>query len=487
MADRLDAADAAFLQVEDAGAPQHTGTLAICHDPDGLLDYAELVARVRRHLTTAPRYRQVVRQVPGRLANPVWVDDRSFDVSYHVRRSALTRPGGDQQLRELVARIMSRPLDRGRPLWEMYLVEGLSDDRVAILSKSHHALVDGVRTVDIGQLVPDADPCVRDGPPPDHASRPPDTHGGDGWRTTAAPSSLGLVVDALVDVARRPGQAVEAVRLGVTDVRGTAGRIAGTAVGLASAVRAAARPGNGSPPRARTGAQRLFTTVDTSLADYRRVRSALDASINDVVLATVTGALRSWLQARGELVATDATVRAVVPVSVQDDTEPATGNGGLRPVGSPSGRTVSSYLVDLPVGEPSPTMRLHQVGYATRAHKDTGLAVAAGTLVRLSGFAPPTLHALGARVASTLTQRASHLVISNVPGSQSTLYVAGARMLRSYPVAPIPPGQVLSIGVTSYDGGVYYGLYADRDTMANVDVMEQCILDSLSELVEAAR
>lgn len=486
MAERLDAADAAFLHVEDSGGPQHVGTLAVCHDPTGRLDHSALLALVRHHLPTVPRYRQVVREVPARLANPVWVDDEGFDLGYHVRCSALPRPGTDDQLHELVARIMSRPLDRAHPLWELYFVEGMSDDRVAILSKSHHALVDGVTTVDIGQLVPDPRVPSRTGSGPGVDDRGALADGDvvDGWRPAAGPSPAALVLDALLDVARQPSQVVDAVRHGVSDVRTSAERLAQAAVSVATAARAAILPGPDSPLRSRTGAARLFSTVDTSLADYKAVRAALGGSINDVVLAAITGALRTWLQTRGEPVATGATVRAVVPVSVRDAPEGFEEGAALD---LRLGGSVSSYLVDLPVGEPSAVMRLHQVGYATQAHKDTGRAVGAGTLVQLSGFAPPTLHALGARVASTLARRGSHLVVTNVPGPQSPLFVAGALLLRSYPVAPLAPGQAVSIGITSYDGGVYYGLNADRDTMPDVAVLGQCITDSLDELVEATR
>lgn len=213
MAERLGAADAAFLHVEDSGAPQHVGTLAICHDPAGQLNHTALLTLVGRHLPTVPRYRQLVREVPARLANPVWVDDAGFDLGYHVRCSALPRPGTDDQLHELVARIMSRPLDRTRPLWEMYLVEGMSDNRVAILSKSHHALVDGATTVDIGQLV--LDPRVPSragsGPGVDDRGALADGDVVDGWRPATGPSQLALVLDALVDAARQPSQVVDAV------------------------------------------------------------------------------------------------------------------------------------------------------------------------------------------------------------------------------------------------------------------------------------
>ena len=195
-----------------------------------------------------------------------------------------------------------------------------------------------------------------------------------------------------------------------------------------------------------------------------------------MVLATIAGALRAWLLTRGESVSTATIVRAMVPVSVQDDDE--SGRVGNR---------VSSYLVDLPVGEPSPVMRLHQVSYRMKAHKETGQAVGAEALVGLAGFAPPTLHALGARAASSMSKRWFNLVVTNVPGPQQPLYAGGARMLASYPVVPLAKTQAVSIGLTSYDGQVFYGLNADRDAMPDVDVLAQCIVDAVAELVETVR
>ena len=364
---------------------------------------------------------------------------------------------------------MSRPLDRSRPLWEMYLVEGLEGDRFAILSKTHQALVDGVTTVDLGQLVLSRSSGVSTKAAPAESDR---------WRAAAAPSSTALVVGAIVDAARHPSHVVEHARRSIGDVRDVASKVLGAVGAMASTARTALRPVPGSPLNVRTGPQRLFATVDTSLDDYRKVRTSLGGSVNDVVLATIAGALRTWLQSRGEAVRTGSTIRAVVPVSVHDP-----GGDDTTPVGS----EVSSYLVDLPVGEPSAAMRLHQVGYATQAHKDSGRAVAADVLVSLRGFSPSTLHALGARVATTLTRRASHLVITNVPGPQEPLYVAGARLLKTYPVLPVARGQAVSIGLTSYDGGVHYGLNADRSAMPDVDLLAICITEALAELVEAAR
>jgi WS/DGAT/MGAT family acyltransferase len=458
--DRLSPMDVSFLYFEDRDTPMHVGSVAVFQAPSDGFDYDRLVSLIRDRIAFVPRYRQRVRPVPGRLANPVWVDDEEFDLGYHVRRSALPRPGTDQQLRELVARVMSRPLDRARPLWEMYLVEGMSDHRFAVLSKTHHAVVDGASAVDIGQLILDETPQPRDPP-------------ADSWLPAPEPGWIELVAGALAETARRPRSIVDTFRAGIADVEHTAAHALG---GVAAAVRTAFRPAPSLPLNGPIGAQRRFATADTALDDYRRIRAAHGGTVNDVVLATVAGGLRTWLLTRGEPVRAATTVRALVPVSVRRDEE----RGAL-------GNRISSYLVDLPVGEPDPVVRLQRVSYAMQAHKDSGQAVAAQTLVGLAGFAPPTLHALGARVASELSRRVFNLIVTNVPGPQVPLYAGGARLLAAYPVVPLAHGQAVAVGVTSYDGGLYYGVNADRDGMPDVDVLAQCLVDALGELSEAPR
>jgi diacylglycerol O-acyltransferase len=246
--------------------------------------------------------------------------------------------------------------------------------------------------------------------------------------------------------------------------------------GVLSSVATIARQAPDSPLNVRIGEQRRFAMARTDLDDYKRVRKTHGGTVNDVVLTTVAGALRCWLMTRGEAVTPTTTVRAMVPVSVR--TEGQDGQLGNR---------VSSYFVDLPVGESNPAMRLHQVSFAMRGHKESGQSVGADALVQLSGFAPPTLHSLGARVASGLSRRLFNLVVTNVPGPQFPLYAAGARMLEMYPVVPLSKGQAVSVGLTSYDGGVYYGLNADRDAMPDVDVLAGLIEESLAELVGTTR
>jgi WS/DGAT/MGAT family acyltransferase len=459
VADRLSPLDVSFLYLETPTTAMHAGGVAVFERPSEGFDYERLVELVGRRIALVPRYRQKVRTVPGHLANPVWVDDEDFDLTFHVRRSALPRPGGDAELRELVGRLQSRRLDRSRPLWEVYLVEGLSGDRFAIVTKTHHALVDGVAAVDIATVLLDLTPTPGQLP-------------ADDWTPVREPRRLALVAGAVSDLVQRPTQVLDAARGAAVDVRATAERVAGLAGGVLSSVRTVVRPAPSSPLNVPIREQRRFGSARTDLDDYRRVRQAHGGTVNDVVLATVAGALRSWLLTRGEPVGPATTIRAMVPVSVREE-----GTDG-RP-----GNRVSSYFVDLPVGEASAVMRLHQVSFAMRGHKDSGQSVGADALVQLSGFAPPTLHSLGARVASGFTRRLFNLVVTNVPGPQFPLYASGACMLEMYPVVPLAKGQAVSVGVTSYNGSVFYGLNADRDAMHDIDVLAGCLEESLAELV----
>jgi diacylglycerol O-acyltransferase / wax synthase len=463
MSDRLSPLDVSFLYIEETTTPMHIGGVAVFESPATGFDYERLVNLVRQRIVLVPRYRQKIRRVPAGLAKPVWVDDTSFDLSYHVRRSALPRPGTDEQLGELVGRLMSRRLDQKRPLWEVYLVEGLSGGRAAIVTKTHHAMVDGATAVDLTQVILDTSPDPRAVP-------------ADGWRPRPEPNVLELVLDAVADLVRRPSELADNAKVALLDARATLGKVAGTAGGLFAIARTAARPAPDNPLNAEIGEHRRFAMASTDLDDFKHIRKAHGGTVNDAVLTTISGALRSWLLTRGEPVTGKTVVRAMVPMSVrsaEDDDEFGTG-----------GNKVSSYLVDLPVGEPSPVIRLHQVSYAMRAHKEAGQSVGADALVHLGGFTPPTLHALGAKAASGLSRRLFNLVVTNVPGPQSPLYAAGARMLEVFPVVPLARGQAVAIGVTSYNGGVYFGLNADRDAMPDIRVLAGLIEESLAELME---
>lgn len=471
MSDRLSALDASFLYLEDYTTPMHVGGVALFRRPRSGFDYDGLLALIDRRLSLVPRYRQKVRQVPGRLARPVWVDDRDFDITYHVRRSGLPRPGTDEQLHELIARLMSRKLDHTRPLWEVYLVEGLSRSRLALITKTHQAMVDGVEAIDIGQVILNAS-----------ASRTP-TATDDLWMPRPEPSLTQLVGEAVAEAVQRPGEIVENVRAAAADATATARKMAGMLGGFASAVRVAAFPPPSGPLNATTSTQRRFAVAKARLDDFRAVRAMHGGTVNDVVLAVVSGALRAWLLSRGEAVTASTSLRAMVPLSIRGDEPPANGRytGGLE--AAALGNRVSAYLVDLPVGEANPLVRLHQVSHAMRAHSESGQSVAADTLVRLSGFAPPTLHALGARVANGFSNRLFNVVVTNVPGPQVPLYAGGAKMMEMYPVVPLARNQALAIGVTSYDGGMYFGLNGDRDAMSDVDVLAAMIGESVDEMI----
>jgi diacylglycerol O-acyltransferase len=447
--ERLRPGDVQLLDIESASTPMHLATVEVFDPPEEGFDYRRLVSLVGDRLAFVPRYRQRLATVPGHLARPVWVDDDDFDLTYHVRQSAVPRPGSMEQVQELVARIITRPLDRTRPLWEMYLIEGLSEGRFAILSKSHQTLVDGISTIDLGQVILDTDTVVRDRVPDEWAPRP-------------EPSPLTMLGSAAVERLRHPGDAITTV-----GSRALALNPLGSVIGKR-------RAAPESPLQTTLSQQRRFHTVRTSLDDYRKVRRFHGGTVNDVVLATVTGGLRSWLMTRAEPVQSSRQIRAMVPMSVLDkDLEPTS-----------LGSQVAGNLLNLPIGEASPVVRLHQVSYALKAHKDTGKAVSALQLIGVGGFAPTTFHALGARVAASSENRGFNLVVTNVPGPQFPLFASGARMLESYPVQPLLPGHALAIGVTSYDGGVHYGLTADRDAIPDVDVIGQCLTEALAELVD---
>jgi WS/DGAT/MGAT family acyltransferase len=455
--------------MEGSTTPMHVGSVMVFQPRERVFDYVSLVSLISKRISVAPRYRQWVREVPGRLANPVWVDDENFDVTYHVRRSALPRPGSDEQLEEFVARIQSRRLDRRRPLWEVYLIEGLDRGRFAIVTKAHQALVDGINAVDIGHVIVDSNS--------DGAGTVIDT-----WRPDREPSDVELIASALVDAVRRPSQIADNVRSVVTDAK-TIGAPVFSAVGafVSTVARTAVRPAPTSPLNAEIGEARRYVMVGTDLADYQGVHSRLaggdradEVTVNDVVLATISGALRSWLLTRGEVVIPATTVRAMVPISVYDKD----GAGRL-------GNSVRAAFVDLPVGEPGAYMRLHQIAFAMRQQTEGRHAVGADSLAGIAGFASPTLHLLGSRLGSAMSRRLFNVIITNVPGPQLPLYVGDSRMLSTFPVVPLARGQAVSIGLTSYDGGVYYGLNGDRDAMPDLDRLGQCLVDSLAELVEA--
>lgn len=469
MVTRLSAPDATFFHLENTATPMYVGSLSILRRPRNGLSYEALLATVERRLPQIPRYRQKVREVTLGLARPVWVDDPDFDITYHIRRSALPSPGSDTQLHDLVARLGSRPLDKSRPLWEMYLVEGLTKNRVAIYTKSHQALVNGMTALEIGHVIVD------------RTQKAPE-FGEDIWIPAREPSDRQLLLGAVGEWVTRPTAQLGAVRDAVTEVATNAGQLVEMGRRFADVARTVARgTAPNSPLNTRVSRNRRFTVASHELEDYRRMRARYECNINDILLAVVAGALRNWLLSRGEPVTPTTTVRAMAPMSVYPDAEIDSAGPGQAI------SEVAPFLVDLPVGEGNAVVRLSQISHATESHPTAASLVDARTIVTLSGFAPPTLHAMGIRVATTFSARQYNLLITNVPGAQKQMYVAGTKLLETYAVPPLLHNQTLSIGVTSYNGMLYFGINADRDAMSDVDVLPGLLRESLDELLGAGR
>jgi WS/DGAT/MGAT family acyltransferase len=460
MTDRLSATDAAFFYGDDAGTPMHVGGVVILDPDPGTFSYQHLVDLIGSRLSLLPRYRQRVRMVPGRLARPVWVDDE-FDLTYHVRRSALPKPGTAEQLDDLVGRLISRPLDRTRPLWEMYIVEGLAGGRIAVINKTHHVLVDRIGAIDVAAAILDV-------------ARRPRTLPDEPWLPTPPPSDVDLVIDAVADLASRPAEALELVRLARADLGSTVSKVADAGLELVQLVRRTVSSAPRSPLNGTMSAQRRFATHRVDLADIKTIRTAHGGSVNDVILAVITGALRTWLLARGEAVTSSTRLRALVPMSV------------TAPAATEDAEPVVSYLLDMPIAEPNPVMRLHQVSFAMGAHLDSGRHVGADSLLGLGRFAPPTLHALGARVAWQLSVRSYNVLVTNAPGPQVPLYAGGAPVVAMYPVAPLAKGQALAVACTSYHGNVFFGLTADRDAVPDVEQFAEHLGEAVAELLPPA-
>lgn len=445
---RLSPLDAMFLQQDSPTVPRQVASLAIL-EPGAQLDHDRLVRLINERIDLVPRYRQVPRFVPGGLGTPVWLDDENFDISLHVRRSALPRPGSREALHELVGRLIARRLDLDRALWELYLIEGFEGDRLALLFKAHQALVDGSHTVDLAQVLLEETAHERDIP---HAD----------WEPRPAPRAVGLVGSTLNHNVRHLGEALRVAEHNV-------GRVARRLPLVGS---------DGSAPRTvlstELGRHRRFTTLSADLDSFRRIRETHGGTVNDVILAAIAGGIRGWMLTRAEPVTAKTSFRAMVPMSV------ASSDGLPTSLGS----TVRGHLLSLPVGETNPVVRLHQVSYALKDHRETGSAVAANTLANLPGFATSTFHAVGARVADSESGRGHQIVITNVPGPHDPVYMAGEAVEQVYPCVPLSGHRALSIGVTSYRGRVFFGIVADRDAVPDVDVLAQCIEDALAELVE---
>ncbi len=457
--DRLTVLDNSFLHLERDTAHMHVASCAVFEGAPP--SYHELVEQIVSRLQLVPRYRQRLAFVPFDQGRPVWIDDPHFNPGYHVRHTALPRPGGEEELKRLAGRVFSQPLDRARPLWEVWLVEGLAHARFALLSKTHHALVDGVSGVDIATVLFDSSPGPLPVAPPDHE-----------WIPRPVPSGAQLLADALLERATAPNEIARGVRAALRGPRQVASRVADALVGVGAMAWAGFQPAPPSRFNVRIGPHRRFTWVAGELAQYKRVKDSLGGTVNDVVLTVVAGALGRYMRLHGD--ATEGVVlKAMVPVSVRADVE----RGAL-------GNRVAAMWAPLPVGVTDPVERLYQVREAMDEIKRSGQAVGAQVLTQLSGFAPPTIIAQAARLQAR--QRLFNLVVTNVPGPQFPLYMLGRELDALYPMVPLGENTALGVALISYNGQLNFGLTADYDALADVELLADELRQSLVELLGAA-
>jgi diacylglycerol O-acyltransferase / wax synthase len=478
----LSPADIASLNAEQGPIHVHVGGTAVfAGDPPG---YEQLLAHVERRLNLIPRFRQRVRHVPGRMARPIWEDDPDFDLRRHVIHSALPQPGSDEQLRDAVGRIMSQPLDLSRPLWEIHLIENLDGGRFAAVSKTHHALVDGVAAIDVGAVILDPDP---EGTELDLPEEP--------WQPGAEQRDEQILLSRLTDnrIAKLLGAPLGAPRRAldaaspVSLIRGAgeARRAADDARRTAQGFLDLARHSDPVRPtflNEEIGRDRLVAFVATDLEEMKRAARPAGATVNDVLLSVCAGALRRLFEQRGAEV--PAEFAALVPMSVRKP-------GEERELGN----RMTTLLVPLPLAERDPLARLERVHATTTKLKASEGARAASLLIEASGWVPPTVNRLLGQMNAALgpvnrvmPQRLPwNLVISNVPGPPMPVYLLGRRLQAIHPyVALSPQRRALSIGVISYDGGLFFGLVGDRDRLPELGELPGMFDAALEEQYAAA-
>jgi WS/DGAT/MGAT family acyltransferase len=458
--DRLTGLDSSFLHLEGDATHMHVaGCMVFRGEPP---EYDEIVDEIVSRLHLVPRYRQRLAFVPLGQGRPVWVDDPHFNVRFHVRHTALPQPGGDEQLRRLAGRVFSQALDRSRPLWELWLVEGLSDDRFAILSKTHHALVDGVSGVDIVSVLFDSSPDPMPVSPPEQQ-----------WIARPLPSNAQLLADALLERATVPGEIARGAKATLRGPRQVAGRVGRAVGGVGAVARAGLQTAPSSPFNVRIGPHRRFTWVRGDLSEFKAIKNALGGTVNDVVLAVVADTLGRYLRSHAEETE-DLVLRAMVPVSVRADVE----RGAL-------GNRVAAMWAPLPVGEIDPVQRLLLIAKEMDGIKESGQAVGAQVLTELSGFAPSTIMAQAARLQAR--QRLFNIVVTNVPGPQFPLYMLGRQLDAAYPMVPLAENQALGIAIMSYNGQLNFGLNADYDTIGDLETVADALRASIADLAAAAQ
>ncbi len=456
--DRLTAVDASFLTNESSSSHMHVGAILIFEGPPP--KYTDLVEHVRTRLPLVPRFRQKLVVPPLEAGRPLWADDVNFNLTYHIRHTALPEPGGEAQLKQLAGRIFSQQLDRSKPLWELWLAQNLERNRFAIMTKTHHAMVDGVSGVDIGTVLFDLE---RD---------PPPTELQDDWVPQPEPGTTELVARGVADLVAAPVKLAERAVDVVRNPETTARRAVEALEGVGEIVSAFADPAPDVPLNEEIGPHRRYVWTRSELDTFKGIKNALGGTVNDVVLAVVTGALRKWLHARG--IRTEGLeMRALVPVSIRSEDE----RGDL-------GNRIALMRGPLPVYIEDPVRRLRTISDAMAGLKRSKQALGAEVISRFNDFAPPTLLAQASRI--NFSTRLFNLIVTNVPGPQLPLYVLGRELEEVYPVAFLPQNHSLAVAIMSYNGKVGFGLLADYDRMEDIEVVSNGLEESLAELEAAA-
>ncbi len=458
--DRLSSLDAMFLHVETVASPMHVGMVcriegAPLRKRNGAIDRERLFALTTSRLARTPRFRQRVLWPPFSQGRPMWVDDPHFNIAYHVRFTGLPRPGGAAELKLLAGRILSQTLDRSRPLWEMYWVDGLENDEIGLVWKVHHCMVDGVSGIEVATLLFDFEPKPKALPKPAP------------WKPRPPPKLGSLVGNALAEGAALSQRWLEQARAVLVNPENLARRLRQDLEGLGTWV------GKGLAPRTffnvPIGPHRRVDWATLPLEDVKRVKSALGGTVNDVALAVVAGAMRRYLSHRGEKVA-GVNLHVGIPVNVRRDGDKLA-----------LGNRVSAIATLLPVGEPDPVARYRDICSRTESAKRSFAADAAETLTRLPGGPPATLLQQVARMQ--WAQRVLNLVVTNVPGPQQPLYIAGARLLEIAPFLPLGPNVAIGIAALSYAGQLGIGLIGDYDVAHDLNVLARAVTEAFDELL----
>jgi diacylglycerol O-acyltransferase len=458
--DRLTAIDASFLHQEKSTSHMHVGAVITFEGPPP--DFETVTELLRGRLHLVPRYRQKLAFPPAGSGRPLWVDDPDFNLEYHVRQTALPAPGSEEQLFNLASRIFSQQLDRSKPLWELWVVEGIADHGFALISKTHHAMVDGISGVDIATVLFDLEPVPREIDHPDEA-----------WEPEREPGTVDLLAAGARDVLKRGLGVANRVVQAASHPERTAGEARVAVEGLGEVVWAGLNPAPPTPLNVEIGPHRRLVGVRHRLEDFKLVKAAFGTTVNDVVLAAVTGALRDWLRSRGTRTE-GLELRALVPVSVRTEAD----RGSL-------GNRIAAMRGPLPVYIEDPVSRLRAVKEAMDGLKESKQAVGAEVLAGVQSFAPPTILAQASRL--NFSTRLFNVIVTNVPGPQFPLYAYGREMLDLFPVAFLPQNHALAIAIMSYNGAMNFGLLGDLDALPDIESIGEGITAHVEELVALAR